>query len=47
MDRLFLSFDNISVENFTELSACVFSWLEEHCKPQVKFLILTFFLKSV
>jgi len=34
MDRLFVSFDNISVANFAELSACVFSWLEEHCKPQ-------------
>lgn len=34
MDRLFLTFENISVANFAELSACVFSWLEEHCKPQ-------------
>ncbi|KAK3098552.1 hypothetical protein FSP39_020551, partial [Pinctada imbricata] len=24
----------ISVANFAELSACVFSWLEEYCKPQ-------------
>ncbi|KAL2746511.1 max-like protein X isoform X1 [Vespula maculifrons] len=35
MDRLFQSFNNISVANFAELSGCVFSWLEEHCKPQV------------
>ncbi|XP_066581921.1 max-like protein X [Prorops nasuta] len=34
MDRLFLTFNNISVANFAELSGCVFSWLEEHCKPQ-------------
>lgn len=34
MDRLFQSFNNISVANFAELSGCVFSWLEEHCKPQ-------------
>jgi len=34
MNRLFETF-NISVANFTELSGCVFSWLEEHCKPQV------------
>ncbi|CAL7937560.1 unnamed protein product [Xylocopa violacea] len=34
MDRLFQTFNNISVANFTELSGCVFSWLEEHCKPQ-------------
>ncbi|XP_011876081.1 PREDICTED: max-like protein X [Vollenhovia emeryi] len=33
MNRLFETF-NISVANFTELSGCVFSWLEEHCKPQ-------------
>ena len=36
MDTLFRSFNaSISVANFAELSACVFSWLEEHCKPQV------------
>ncbi|XP_020280318.1 max-like protein X isoform X2 [Pseudomyrmex gracilis] len=34
MDRLFQTFSNVSVANFAELSACVFSWLEEHCKPQ-------------
>jgi len=34
MDRLFQTF-NVSVANFAELSGCVFSWLEEHCKPQV------------
>jgi len=37
MDSLFGTFNaNISVANFAELSACVFSWLEEYCKPQVK-----------
>lgn len=35
MDSLFGTFNaNISVANFAELSACVFSWLEEYCKPQ-------------
>ncbi|EFN84400.1 max-like protein X isoform X1 [Harpegnathos saltator] len=34
MERLFQSFNNISVANFGELTAYVFSWLEEHCKPQ-------------
>ncbi|XP_071453259.1 max-like protein X [Hetaerina americana] len=35
MDSLFQSFNtSISVANFAELSACIFSWLEEHCKPQ-------------
>lgn len=35
MDSLFGTFNSsISVANFTELSACVFSWLEEYCKPQ-------------
>ncbi|XP_052273354.1 max-like protein X isoform X2 [Dreissena polymorpha] len=35
MDSLFQTFNaNISVANFAELSACVFSWLEEYCKPQ-------------
>ncbi|GBN13048.1 Max-like protein X [Araneus ventricosus] len=34
-DSLFQSFNSsISVANFGELSACVFSWLEEYCKPQ-------------
>ncbi|PIK54337.1 putative max-like protein X [Apostichopus japonicus] len=35
MDSLFQTFNaTISVASFTELSACVFSWLEEYCKPQ-------------
>lgn len=34
MDQLFLSFSGVSVANFTELTAGVFSWLEEYCKPQ-------------
>lgn len=34
MDQLFLTFSAISVSNFSELSAGVFSWLEEYCKPQ-------------
>lgn len=34
-DQLFVSFDeSVSTSNFTELSAGVFSWLEETCKPQ-------------
>ncbi|XP_013789176.1 max-like protein X [Limulus polyphemus] len=34
-DSLFQSFNSsISVANFQELSGCVFSWLEEYCKPQ-------------
>lgn len=48
MDQLFQTFNNISVANFAELSGCVFSWLEEHCKPQVSLLLFkllhTFFL---
>jgi len=36
MESLFQSFNaSISVTSFQELSACVFSWIEEHCKPQV------------
>ncbi|TSK28048.1 Max-like protein X [Bagarius yarrelli] len=35
MDSLFQSFlTSVSVSSFQELSACVFSWIEEHCKPQ-------------
>ncbi|CAI6362880.1 unnamed protein product [Macrosiphum euphorbiae] len=34
IDGLFFTFRNINVNDFTELSACVFSWVEEHCKPQ-------------
>jgi len=35
MDSQFQSFnESISVASFAELSACVFSWLEEYCKPQ-------------
>ncbi|XP_053568475.1 max-like protein X [Bombina bombina] len=36
MDSLFQTFNaSISVNSLKELSACVFSWMEEHCKPQV------------
>ncbi|RZC18421.1 max-like protein X [Asbolus verrucosus] len=34
MEQLFVTFSNVSVSNFSELSAGVFSWLEECCKPQ-------------
>ncbi|XP_017771549.1 PREDICTED: max-like protein X isoform X2 [Nicrophorus vespilloides] len=34
MDQLFVTFSSISVNNFSELSAGVFTWLEECCKPQ-------------
>lgn len=40
MDSLFQSFSNsVSVSSFQELSACVFSWIEEHCKPQVRIIL--------
>ena len=36
MDSLFRSFnENVGMNNFSELSGCVFSWLEEQCKPQL------------
>ncbi|CAB4064600.1 MLX [Lepeophtheirus salmonis] len=36
MDSLFQSFnDSVNMKNFSELSGCVFSWLEEQCKPQL------------
>uniref|UniRef100_A0A4X2M4X9 Max-like protein X n=2 Tax=Vombatus ursinus TaxID=29139 RepID=A0A4X2M4X9_VOMUR len=42
MDSLFQSFNaSISVASFQELSACVFSWIEEHCKPQTLQEIVT------
>lgn len=42
MDSLFQSFSrSVSVASFQELSACVFSWIEEHCKPQVGHSICT------
>ncbi|KAG7249638.1 hypothetical protein CRUP_024378, partial [Coryphaenoides rupestris] len=35
MDSLFQTFNSsVSVNSFQELSACVFGWIEEHCKPQ-------------
>lgn len=37
LEQLFITFNTISVNNFSELSACVFTWLEEHCKPQVSY----------
>ncbi|CAH3158599.1 unnamed protein product, partial [Porites evermanni] len=36
METQFLSFNaSVTVTNFETLSACIFSWLEEYCKPQV------------
>jgi len=33
-DDLFLSFDSsVDVSDFSTLSACTFTWIEEHCKP--------------
>nr|XP_022900498.1 max-like protein X [Onthophagus taurus] len=34
MDQLFVTFNCIPSANFQELSAGVFSWVEEYCKPQ-------------
>ncbi|CAB3373717.1 max-like protein X [Cloeon dipterum] len=41
LDNLFASFNSsVSTTNFSELSGCVFAWLEEHCKPQrLRFLV--------
>lgn len=37
MDKLFDSFnEQVGMNNFSELSGCVFSWLEDRCKPQVR-----------
>ncbi|PSN47517.1 hypothetical protein C0J52_02235 [Blattella germanica] len=47
MDQLFLSFNNISVANFAELSGCVISWLEEHCKPQALHHVVSSVLRQV
>ena len=34
MDSLFQSFNQqVSMNNFAELSGCVFNWIEEQCKP--------------
>eukprot|EP00088_Acartia_fossae_P007033 TRINITY_DN13270_c0_g1_i1.p1 TRINITY_DN13270_c0_g1~~TRINITY_DN13270_c0_g1_i1.p1 ORF type:complete len:212 (-),score=46.04 TRINITY_DN13270_c0_g1_i1:175-810(-) len=34
MDTLFQSFNTqVSMNNFAELSGCVFSWIEDYCKP--------------
>lgn len=34
-DNLFISFDQyVTFGDFKQLSASIFSWLEEHCKPQ-------------
>ncbi|XP_018909509.2 max-like protein X isoform X1 [Bemisia tabaci] len=34
MEELYTTFCNVSVANFDVLSASIFSWLEETCKPQ-------------
>lgn len=33
-DELFRSFDGqVKVRDFNEISACIFGWIEENCKP--------------
>lgn len=47
MDSLFQSFSNsVSVNSFQELSACVFSWIEEHCKPQVSSILYVLWINK-
>ena len=37
MEQQFMTFNaSVNVTNFEALSACIFSWLEEYCKPQVR-----------
>nr|CAG4645227.1 EOG090X0H9E [Leptodora kindtii] len=48
MENLFQSFDSIvSVTSFAELSSCVFSWVEEHCKPQTMRNLVTNILQKL
>ncbi|CAG0890792.1 unnamed protein product [Cyprideis torosa] len=49
LEALYASFDEkISVENFSELSASVFKWLEEYCKPQaLRQLVLSELQKAI
>lgn len=35
MDEMFASFQNLPMENFTELTSSSTSWIEEHCKPHL------------
>jgi len=35
MDEMFLSFQNIPMDNFHQLITGVIPWLEEHCKPHI------------
>lgn len=35
MDEMFTSFDQLPMNNFTELTGGVISWLEEQCKPHM------------
>ncbi|KDR19855.1 max-like protein X isoform X2 [Zootermopsis nevadensis] len=47
MDQLFLTFSNIPVANFGELSGGVISWLEEHCKPQALHQVVVSVLRQL
>lgn len=47
MDSLFQSFSSsVSVNSFQELSACVFSWIEEHWKPQVSSILYVLWIRQ-
>ncbi|XP_055629300.1 max-like protein X isoform X2 [Toxorhynchites rutilus septentrionalis] len=35
MDEMFVTFDQLPMNDFSELTSGVISWLEEHCKPHL------------
>lgn len=35
MDEMFMTFQNIPMDNFEQLTTGVIPWLEEHCKPHI------------
>lgn len=48
MESQFVTFNaSVNVTNFEALSACIFSWLEEYCKPQYLQEIVVSALKSL
>lgn len=47
MDEMFVSFESLPMNDFSELTAGVIPWLEEHCKPHLLGAVVDSTLRSL
>lgn len=47
MDEMFVTFESLPMNDFSELTAGVIPWLEEHCKPHLLGAVVDSTLRSL